>query len=315
MPLDPKVQSYLTQLASLNTLPLSTLGPEQARLGFDASAKLLASLPYAGITSQVQTEDMTVEGAWGSFPVRVYRPLGLPGNALPLCVFFHGGGFVLGDIASYDHVVRAFASAAQCVMVSVDYHKPPEYKFPIPVKECFTALQWAREHARQWGSDPERVFVAGDSAGGNFAAVAAQQAKAELVNLAGQILFYPTTDMLAQTPSKEQFGEGFLLTGEDMAWFGEQYLSTLDDAQSMMASPGRSPDFRGLAPAFIITAEYDPLRDEGEAYAGKLREAGVPVTHKRYNGMIHGFVSVPAFDQASRALREAADFIQRTPAR
>ena len=305
MALDPKVQDYMTRITALNAPPLKTLTADQARAGFVASQKALASL--AAKTQDVHVEDALIEGPYGEFPVRIY--FGDHDAHVPVCVFYHGGGFVLGDIESYDHVVRGLQRASGAVLISVGYHRPPEFKFPVPVEECFTALQWAAANAARWNADPQCLFVAGDSAGGNFAAVVAQRAKSSDMPLRGQILFYPATDMLAVTESKQLFGQGYLLENDDMAWFGEMYLRTMEDALSPEASPARAQTLAGLAPAFVATAEYDPLRDEGEEYARALQNSGVKVWSHRYEGVIHGFISVPVFDQAATVMKDAARFI------
>ncbi|POB10642.1 hypothetical protein CO251_07360 [Sulfobacillus sp. hq2] len=307
VPLDPTVQEYVTRIQALHAPALRTLTPEQAREGFVASQKLLQAA--APMTPNILTEDLMIPGPYGEIPVRVYASAHQ--EAVPLVLFFHGGGFVLGDIESYDHVARALQAASSAVVISVGYHRPPEFKFPKPVDECFAALHWVMRHATDWNTDPHCLFVSGDSAGGNLAAVVAQKARHDGITLRGQILFYPTTDMLAVTASKQIFGTQYLLQNDDMAWFGEMYLRTVEDALLPEASPARLPNLAGLSPTFIATAEYDPLRDEAEDYAHALQAQGVDVWLRRYEGVIHGFVSVPFFAQASAVMRDAARFIQQ----
>jgi acetyl esterase len=223
----------------------------------------------------------------------MYRP-GMD-SGLPLLVYFHGGGFVIGSPGTADNVARYICRHARCVVISVDYRLAPEHRFPGAVEDAYAAFAWAVEHATELGCDPRRVLVGGDSAGGTLSAAVAQLARQPGgPRLAGQLLFYAATDCaVMDTPSYREFGERALgLSTRDMSWFLDQYLPDRRQRLDPRASPLRAKDLRGLAPALVVTAEFDVLRDEAEAYAGRLREAGVPVTLMRGNGMIHGFLSM-----------------------
>jgi acetyl esterase len=224
-----------------------------------------------------------------------------------LVVYYHGGGWVLGDLETHDATCRRLANASDCIVVAVDYRLAPEHKFPAAVEDCYAAALWAAENAASLGVDAARVAVAGDSAGGNLAAVVSLLAKQRGgPPLAHQALIYPVTDFDFQRPSYQENAEGYLLTRQAMEWFWRQYLNDDAEGADPLASPLRAPDLRGLPPATVITAEYDPLRDEGEVYAERLAQAGVPTTCVRYLGQIHGFISLehllPAGRQALLAL-------------
>jgi acetyl esterase len=244
--------------------------------------------------------DRTVPGPAGDIPVRIYRPSDEVG--LPVVVFFHGGGWVIGDLESHDHMARAIASKADCVVVAVDYRLAPEHKFPAAADDAWAALEYVATHADELGVDAARIAVAGDSAGGNLAAVVSVQARdAEHVEVIQQVLLYPVTDGACDRPSMTENAEGYMLTRGAMDWFHEQYAGSEDD----LTDPRYSPiygDLAGVAPAVVVTAEFDPLRDQGEAYAVALTDAGVDVVHTTYEGMIHGFFSMDAgLDSAGEA--------------
>jgi acetyl esterase len=308
VPLDPQAAAILAELAAVKLPDLSTLPPEILRKAFrelagrDAEAVELASV-----------EDRMIPGPAGPIPVRIYAPE--PGaGPLPLLVYFHGGGFVLCDLDTHDPTCRALAKRAGCVVVSVDYRLAPEARFPAAPEDCFAAARWAAANAASLGADPRRVAVAGDSAGGNLAAVvsilARERGGPALVH---QLLVYPVTDWSFDTASYRENAEGYLLTRDMMSWFRGHYFAKPGDATDPLAAPLRAPDLRGLPPATVLSAEFDPLRDEGEAYAARLREAGVPTTLTRYDGMFHGFFGMTAridrareaVDDATRALRNA----------
>ncbi len=241
-------------------------------------------------------EDHNADGV----PVRVYRPS--PDAGLGVFVVFHGGGWVIGSMAEFDVIARQLANASNAIVVSVDYRLAPEHPYPAPLDDCWTALQWTAAHTAELGGDPSRLAVGGDSAGGNLAAVCARRARDEGgPELALQVLVYPVCDCDFDTPSYLSNAEGYLLEREEMQWFFDCYTDggTHDPKQESI-SPLRAGDLRGIAPALVITAEYDPLCDEGEAYAARLREAGVPVEQRRYDGLIHGFFGLSAAFDASR---------------
>jgi acetyl esterase len=245
-------------------------------------------------------------------PVRVYTPAGT--GPFPALVYFHGGGWVLGGIESHDDLCRVLTNRAGCVTVSVDYRLAPESKFPAAAEDAFAATRWVAENAVAIGADPARIAVGGDSAGGNLSAVVAQMTRDRGgPQLAHQVLLYPAVDAAMDTASYRTNADGYLLTRADMIWFWKHYLSSEAERSNPYASPLRAKNMAGLAPALILTAEYDPLRDEGEAYGVRLRQAGVPVTCTRYDGAIHGFVSLSnvadigkkGVEQVSAALRAA----------
>ncbi len=299
MPLDPQVQVYLDQMAALNAPPLNTMTPEVIRQGTRMQLALLGEPePIAHV------ENRTIPGPAGEIPVRIYTPAG--SGPFPVLVFFHGGGWVICDLDTHDGICRSLANEVSCIVVSVDYRLAPEHKFPAAPEDCYAATEWVAKHAAQFNGDPTRLAVGGDSAGGNLTAVVAQMARDRNgPRLAFQLMIYPATDFNAKTPSKESNAQGYFLTIDDMVWFMNHYLRNAEDRQNPLASPMLAANLRGLPPALVITAEYDPLRDEGEQYGQRLKEAGVPVTITRYNGMIHGFFGMP-FDQSKKALAEAS---------
>lgn len=243
--------------------------------------------------------------------VRIYWPE-TTGPA-PLVVFFHGGGFVLCSLDTHDELARGLCQGAGAVVVSADYRLAPEAPYPAAPDDCYAALVWAVAHAAELGADGARVAVAGDSAGGNLAAVTALRAR----DLGGpalrhQCLIYPVTDCRFDTPSYIENAEGYFLTTESMRWFWSHYLQDMGLATEPYASPLRAPSLSGLPPALVITAEYDPLRDDGERYAQALAAAGVPTTLRRYDGMIHGFVTMAEIFEDGRAALSLATEQLRT---
>jgi acetyl esterase len=249
--------------------------------------------------------DGTVPGPAGDIPVRIYRPS--DATDLPVVVFFHGGGWVIGDLESHDHMARTISAKAGCVVVAVDYRLAPEHKFPAAADDAWAALEWVATHATELGIDGNRIAVAGDSAGGNLAAVVAVQARdSEHVEVIQQVLLYPVVDGDCERPSMEENAEGYMLTRGAMDWFHEQYAATDADRGDPRYSPINA-DLAGVAPAVVVTAEFDPLRDQGNAYAVALSDAGVDVIHTQYDGMIHGFFSMDAgLDTAAQAQDEVA---------
>lgn len=304
MPLDRQARALLDQIAEAGGPPLSEQTPEEARAGY----ALLAAL--AGPPEEsVPTEDRTVPGPGGPVPVRVYRPAGH--GPLPVVVFFHGGGWVIGGIGSHDAPCHRLAAGVPAVVVSVDYRLAPEDPFPAAVDDCDAVTAWVVEHASEVGADPGRLAVAGDSAGGNLAAVVARRVRDRGgPPIAFQLLIYPGTDMTRSLPSYTDNGTGYLLDADTMAWFVGLYLDGAEPRQAD-ASPLFVEDLSGLPPALVVTAEFDPLRDEGEAYAERLSEAGVAVVLSRYDGMVHGFYGLDnLFDAARRATAETVSALQ-----
>jgi acetyl esterase len=285
MPVHPQVQALLDEFSKQGLPPFEQLSPTQARLVALGFRDLQGEPEAIG-----QTRDILVPGPAGKLPVRLYHPA--PGKDLPLVVYFHGGGWVIGDIEIVDKPCRALANAAECVVASVNYRLSPETKFPGPVEDCYAATRWLAEHAGEIGADGRFVAVAGDSAGGNLAAVVALMARERGgPKLAYQLLIYPVTTTADgnEFASYEANSDGYLLTRAGMIWFWDHYLATPDDGRNPYAAPLRASDLSGLPPAMVVTAEFDPLRDEGQAYARRLREAGVEVKSSHYEGLIHGF--------------------------
>ena len=287
MALDPQVQALLTQLEAQGAQPFAELGVPAAR---DAS-RLLMHL--GGDVEPVgEVSDRVVDGPGGDVPVRIYLAPGVDGPQ-PVTVFFHGGGWTIGDIEIYDKACRSLVVASGAAVVSVDYRLAPEHRFPAAAEDAYAATVWVAEHAAELGLDAGRMAVAGDSAGGNLAAVVAQSARdAGGPALVHQLLIYPATDAVGHYPSGLENAEGYFLTDVDIRWFGAQYLSSPEDARDPRFSPLLADDLAGLPPATVITAEYDPLRDQGRAYAAALEKAGVEVEDRLEPGMVHGFWSM-----------------------
>jgi acetyl esterase len=306
MPLDPQVKTILDQLAAAGGPALDEQTPEQARTMFEGMT-LLAGAPE----DVASVENRTVPGAGGDIPIRIYTPAG--GSApRPGIVYFHGGGFVIGNIDSHDPTCRSLANLVEAVVISVDYRLAPESRAPAAAEDCYAATKWVAENAASLGIDAGRIAVAGDSAGGNLTAVTALLARDRGgPALKFQLLIYPVTDCTLSQPSMEENGEGYLLTAAAMRWFCDHYLGATFDAKDPIVSPLYAGDLSGLPAAHVITAEFDPLRDEGEAYAERLKEAGVPTTVKRYDGLIHGFFGMSmVIDAARAAIGEVAGIVK-----
>jgi acetyl esterase len=245
--------------------------------------------------------ELEVDGGEGPLAARLYTPQRTVASAdpPPLLVFLHGGGWVIGDLDSHDEPCRVLCRFADVAVLAVDYRLAPEHPFPAAVDDACAAFTWARKHAEARGADPARVAVGGDSAGGNLAAVVAQHLRGDVAAPSAQVLIYPGVDSSRRYPSRERFGTGLLLTDADMTWFDQHYTGGAD-ASDPRRSPLLAPDLSGLAPAAVVTAAFDPLRDEGEAYAARLRESGVPVLAWRAPGLVHGFLNFGSGHRASR---------------
>jgi acetyl esterase len=252
-------------------------------------------------TPVAQVIDQNIPGPRGDIKIRIYRPHAETG--LPVVLFMHGGGFILGDLDSHDEVARVITMKADCITIAVDYRLAPENPFPAAPEDCFAALRWAHENAAGLGGDPERIAVCGDSAGGNLAAVVAQMAlDSREFNVALQLLIYPMTDQSRDYPSYERNASGYMLTTAALHWFMDNYIPDPEDRKDPMASPMLRPSLEGLPPALVISAEFDPLVDENEAYARRLREAGVPTEYVCFPGMIHPFFTLGGVvDDTARA--------------
>lgn len=307
MPLDPIAAGLLQQMADAGMPPLNEQSPADARVA--AEGFIALGGPGDPIA---EAADRIVPGPHGDIPIRVYRPNVSTSGPLPCLVYFHGGGWVLGNVDSTDAICRAVANRAGCVVVSVEYRLSPEYKFPIPLDDCYAATEWVAANGASIGVDGSRLAVGGDSAGGNLAAVVCLRSRdTNGPSLSYQLLVYPVTDHDFATASYVANGDGYLLTKDMMSWFWGHYLNTEDDAKNPLASPLRAKDLSGLPPALVITAEFDPLCSEGEAYADALAAAGVRVTRTRYPGMIHAFWQMLAvFPDASTAATQAADALR-----
>jgi acetyl esterase len=315
MPVDAKLQAILDAGKALGKKPVELQTPAEARAERAEMVAQFVPMPeYAG----VRVEDRAIpvsDGTGGrEIAVRVYRPAAGDGP-WPVVVFFHGGGFVVCTLETHDPYCRALATEAGVMVVSVDYRLAPENKFPAGVEDCLAATEWVLAHAGELAADG-RVFVAGDSAGGTMAAVVALLLRNKGVGgLAGQILLYPVTAYYdPPTVSYLEMAEGYGLTRKGMMWFWDHYLNHKDEAFDYRAAPLLTPSLRGLPRAFVVTAEYDVLRDEGQAYAKRLEEAGVDVTHVFSEGMNHGFAcsmnEFPFLAQAKELLRRVAGWVE-----
>lgn len=303
MPLDPQAAAVIQTLAG--GVPLSAQTAAQVR----AAAQ---SRPVAQGPSVARKYDLQIPGQGGVIPVRVYVPSGQP--PFPCLVYYHGGGWVTGTLDMSDGVSQSLCAGAGCVVVSVDYRLAPEHKFPAAAEDAYAAALWVQQHAPELAVDARRIAVGGSSAGANLAAVVCLMAKDRGGRplLAYQLLVYPVADFSSGTPSYRENGQGYMLTRDSMEWYAQQYLRTPADAQNPYAAPLLANDLRGVPPALVITAEYDPLRDEGEAYAKKLRDAGVPVVSTRYDGMIHGFFGMfNALDKGKLAIAQACTELKK----
>jgi acetyl esterase len=250
-------------------------------------------------------EARAVPGPAGDIPVRVYRPAA--GGPVPVLVYFHGGGWTIGSIEGHDNFCRALANRTGCAVVSVEYRLGPEHRFPAAVEDALAATRWTAEHAVELGGDASRLVVGGDSSGGNLAAVVSLLARdAGGPAIAYQLLIYPATDLRRDWPSYHEFGTGYFLEVADMLWFEGHYVRSMADREDWRVSPAAAPDHTGLPPALVVTAEYDPLRDQGEAYGEILRAAGVPAKVVRLPGMIHGFVTFDGLPSAAAAIDDIA---------
>jgi len=299
MALDHQCKTLLELIAQLGNPDLSKMEVAQAR-----ALREQQKLPPG---PETVVRDHTIPGPGGELPVREYRPL----DAAPTLggvVYFHGGGFVLGSIDSHDALCRQIAVDSGCAVFSVEYRLAPEHKFPCGLEDAYVATRWLHAHADDLGVDPKRIAVGGDSAGAALATAVAMMARRDGgPALAFQLLLYPVTDLRSfDTPSYAQNADGYYLTASGMVWFRDHYFAKVEQRSDPLASPLACTDLRGLPPALVITAEYDPLRDEAEAYARALQAADVPCTLSRYDGAIHAFVSMYAYlDVGKAALRES----------
>jgi acetyl esterase len=299
MPVDRDIAMLLSLIENAGYPPIAEGTVEQARIGMRTlmvDFRQPATLPVVGSIT-----DATVAG---SIPVRIYRPQA--SGSLPTIVYLHGGGFVIGDLDTHEGVCRLLCNDVGAVVISVDYRLAPEHRFPAAVEDAYAALRWVAEHIADYGGDRGRLAVGGDSAGGDLAAVSAQLAHADGLSLAAQLLIYPNVDLLGDYASRKENADGYFLTLADMRWFAEHYIGMSEDdprvaelARDPRLSPLQADSLEGLAPAVVVTAEFDPLRDEGNAYAQALEKAGVRVEHREFAGLIHGFYGMELFSPAA----------------
>ncbi|NKJ45718.1 alpha/beta hydrolase [Burkholderia sp. SG-MS1] len=297
MPLNPTIEQILDMIARARRPLYHQMTAQQARAAYENSAPILeiASAPMFTL------DDLSIPARDGAaLRARLYQAVEPSwAQPAPALVYYHGGGFTVGSVDTHDALCRMFARDGQCTVLSVDYRLAPEHKFPTAVEDAFDALSWLHGNAAQFGVDGERLAVGGDSAGGTLATVCAVFARDAGIRLALQLLIYPGTTGYQQTGSHARFADGFLLSGETIQWFFEQYMRDESDRDDWRFAPldgeRGAPDFRGVAPAWIATAEYDPLSDEGDAYACKLRALGNEVMLIRYPGMIHEFFKMGGF--------------------
>jgi acetyl esterase len=301
MPLDAQAQDFLRRLAAANLPSFQEQTVAQLRAQLYMSTYFLGELPKVA-----RVEDRRIPGPGGTLRVRIITPRAAGNGLLPVLVYFHGGGWVLGNIESHEGICRALANAGGVIVVTVDYRLAPEHRFPAAAEDAHAATRWAVENAAEFGGDPRRIAIAGDSAGGNLAAVTCLMARdrgGPCVDF--QVLLYPITDYDINNKSYIENADGYFLTRSEMAWYWDLYVEKAEDRRHPHASPLRANDMSGLPPALVITAEFDVLRDEDEAYARQLQAAGVAAKLHRYDGMIHGFIRrYPFFDQGRAAIEE-----------
>jgi acetyl esterase len=297
MPLHPALQTYLDAAATLDLPPLRDQPLDELR----ENVMIFAEAGAGPAQPVARVEDRELDTDAGVLWARCYAP-SAGGEPLPVIAYLHGGGWVFMGIETHDRICRRLANATGALVVSIDYRLAPEHPFPAALDDCEAAVAWLAEHAGDVGGNPRRLAVAGDSAGGNLAAAVALRAAAAGPSVAAQVLVYPVTDAGQDTGSYRDLATGYLLTAEDMAFFWECYLGVDGDPHDAFAAPLQAADLSGLPPTLVLTAEYDPLRDEGEAYARRLDGFDVPVEWHRYDGVTHGFLGmdalVPAADEA-----------------
>jgi acetyl esterase len=309
VPLDPSAKRLLDMLAAAGGMAdIAAMTPRQMREGFRrlAQAVDVKGVPIGTI------EDGELPGPGGALPYRIYRPQHPAAQPVPALVFFHGGGCVFGDIDTHEGLCRMLSAESGCAVISIGYRQAPEHKFPAAVEDSYAATQWAVDHAGELGLDAHRIAVGGDSAGAGLAAAVCQMAAAHRgPRLALQLLFCPVMDMRAETPSRRALAEGYFLNQATLDWMLGHYCAAGVDLDDPRLSPLRAVQFSGLPPAHIHTAEFDPLRDEGEAYAQVLRNAGVPARYTCHAGMIHHFYAMAGAIPAARTALKAAALAMR----
>jgi len=310
MPMDPTARAIAESMAAMfPEIDFTRSGTEHRRLLREAAPDVLpgASEPIGSV------EDRSIPGPAGEIPLRVYRPVDAGSEPLPIALFTHGGGWVLCDLDSHDDVCRAISNASGAMVVAVDYRLAPEHRFPVGLEDAWAALVWVAEHASEIAGDPARLAVVGDSAGGTLAAALALLSRDRGgPTLACQVLIYPVIDYRFDTPSHRDPGNPHVLQSDEVRYFWQEYLADPSDGESPYASPIRARSLTDLPPALVLTAEFDALRDEGEAYAKRLAAEGVETEATRYEGMMHSFVTfLDALPDARRAVDQVGSGLRR----
>lgn len=303
MPLDPKLKELLDQPADPNAKPIEEIPIEEIRHQFNEE---IAAIDKPG-PEMKDIQDRAVDVGDAEIPVRWYTPSTLSApSGNPVLVFFHGGGWIQGNIETHDSMCRVLAHDGRCLVCSVDYRLAPENKFPVPLNDSYAATKWVYQNASEFGAGPGKLAVGGDSAGGNLAAAISLKARDEgSMSIAFQLLLYPVMDLASDTESKRQFSKGYWL--DTLAFLIRSYVASEEDKTDPLASPLRAKNFSGLPSSYIVTAGHDPLRDEGKAYATRLQEAGVAAKYECFESMIHGFISIRSIvDEGEKALQACA---------
>ncbi|MFT7490709.1 MAG: acetyl esterase [Pseudohongiellaceae bacterium] len=303
MPLDPQAKKFLDTMNGKKTRGLHEIGARRARDSYNARPAHLA--PEWIDVFKVTNQTIVHQGLF--IPLRIYTPVESI-SALPVCVFYHGGGMVIGSLDSYDTLCRQLSVQSGCIIVSVDYRLAPENKFPAAVDDAYAALDWVSQHTDTFNGDNKHLMIAGDSAGGTLAAVVALMARQHLtIKLKFQLLIYPALAAYADSESHHKFAKGYFLERLTILWFQECYIQTEADRRDFRCAPLNAQDLTGLPPALIIVADHDPLRDEGVEYAKRLKASGVNTELQEYDGMIHPFLSLAGIlDQGRQAIALAA---------
>lgn len=308
--LDPDAAFVLNAFREAGRPAYETLTPKEAR-EFYLAGRVVSNPPPPEMAS---VQNSTIPGPGGAISVRTYMPKELRkyDGLAPALVFFHGGGWVIGDLDSHDVVCRTLARDGEMIVISVDYRLAPEHKFPAAVDDAIAAAKWVSLNAKSLGIDANRISVGGDSAGGNLAAIVAIDARQNGPKIQGQLLIYPATDFAMTHPSHSEPETSCLLTHTVIRWFRDHYLTSLADGETWKASPARITDMKQLPQAYVLTAGADPLRDEGDEYAKRLESAGVPVTWKSYPGQFHGFITMgKLLTKANGAIKEMGDWLKK----
>ncbi|RRJ30261.1 alpha/beta hydrolase [Halocatena pleomorpha] len=304
--LDPQVDVIL-ELVNDYDITLSGADVSESRQELETMIDLAGDDPV----SVGEVADFTIDAEDRDLPARAYVPEGE--GPFPVVAFFHGGGFVLGSVDAYDNLCRLLARESSCLVVSVEYRLAPEHPWPAALEDCYAATRWLSRNADRFGGDSTRLAVAGDSAGGNLSATVSLLARERgMIDINCQILLYPSTASFEPMDSRAANASGYFLTAEDLVWFVGHYIEDSFDAHNPLAFPLQARDLSELPPAFVLTCGFDPLRDEGIAYADRLRDAGVDVEHTNYESMIHGFLTMEGIvDRAREGIDEVATYLQR----